>query len=523
MIEKYEGLKLAHMLGSKSQSMSLSNGDGYIPSEGVGVVILTKSSQAIEDNDHIYCVIKESVIGHIGKSKAYKLPEKEAQKDLICNILKKSNIKPEDVSLYAAAANGSSVGDAVEINGLIEAFQELNVDKSECVIGTVKSNIGHLEAASGMSQLIKVALQMKYKKLIPSINVEKLNSDIQLEHTPFYINREYKDWKQKNGKCLYALINSFGAGGSNACILVQNYNVPVVRKEYKESKFLFLFSAVTKERLKAVVSQMLQFLEDEFTGNILDVAYTLSRREPMHNKIAIIARNKEELISSLKKYLQDDIYYDNSILFTDVVKRKKFVTNSYEQAAIDWLEHKDLSFELWEGGRLTELPHYPFENDSYWIEDGIQAEMVEKSVKQSNTMTLDIDTHSQDIENVLLEAVGKLLKIPVNRIDLNESFDRYGMDSLVSKKLLEYINRTYHLNISFKALYENYSINGLKSVINDLVDNTNYQQADERIEKYDALYYLDNFILTEIEENKMQIDEAVALREEILSRLGKEN
>ncbi|MEE0931342.1 MAG: SDR family NAD(P)-dependent oxidoreductase [Acutalibacteraceae bacterium] len=523
VMSKYEGLKLAHMLGSKSQSMSLSNGDGYIPSEGVGVVILTKSSQAIEDNDHIYCVIKESVIGHIGKSKAYKLPEKEAQKDLICNILKKSNIKPEDVSLYEAAANGSSVGDAVEINGLIEAFQELNVDKSECVIGTVKSNIGHLEAASGMSQLIKVALQMKYKKLIPSINVEKLNSDIQLEHTPFYINREYKDWKQKNGKCLYALINSFGAGGSNACILVQNYNVPVVRKEYKESKFLFLFSAVTKERLKAVVSQMLQFLEDEFTGNILDVAYTLSRREPMHNKIAIIARNKEELISSLKKYLQDDIYYDNSILFTDVVKRKKFVTNSYEQAAIDWLEHKDLSFELWEGGRLTELPHYPFENDSYWIEDGIQAEMVEKSVKQSNTMTLDIDTHSQDIENVLLEAVGKLLKIPVNRIDLNESFDRYGMDSLVSKKLLEYINRTYHLNISFKALYENYSINGLKSVINDLVDNTNYQQADERIEKYDALYYLDNFILTEIEENKMQIDEAVALREEILSRLGKEN
>lgn len=511
---KYEGLAQAHLIGTKPKSICLGMGDGYIPGEGVGVVILTKNKMAKADNDHIYCSIIDSVINHSGRNKAYKLPSKDAQIDLINRMFEKNSFDPRNISYYESAANGSVIGDAVEINGLVEAFGGKLKNSGRCAIGTVKSNIGHLEAASGISQLIKVALQMKYKKLVPSINAEILNPEIKLDDPAFFINREYNEWKPAFGSSRYAMIVSIGAGGSNVCVaLKENEEEQTVSSDLQQ-RYLFVFSALTNERLLAVTKDFLDYLNSNIESSMTDISYTLARREPMAKKLAIIAGNKNELIEALKQYISQE--NDNMII-------KKYAeddTDNLEKIANSWLNGDDLELDLFNKGKLIPLPHYPFENSRFWIES--EQSSYGSSFNYADEINdLSDDLDNQDLDDTLVTIVGKLLQIPKNRINLNESFENYGIDSLTLKKLFHHIKHIYNVNIGFDELYENYSIAGLKKVLLIKLNECEKINSEEN-ETHDAIYYLDNFILTEIENNNMQIDKAIDLREKILYMLEKE-
>lgn len=210
------------MLGSTDRSLSLGLGDGYVPGEGAGVVILKALTAAQQDEDKIYCKIKSSVMKHGGNSDAYTVPSKKVQKDLVLKAFEESNVDPVTIGYYELAANGSAKGDAIEIEALKEAYKEFTELKDICAVGSVKSNIGHLEASSGMSQLTKVILQLQHETLVPSINSEVLNPDIDLKNSPFRVQQITDKWKRKtiehNGEIeevpLRAAINSIGAGGT---------------------------------------------------------------------------------------------------------------------------------------------------------------------------------------------------------------------------------------------------------------------------------------------------------------------
>ena len=147
-------------------------GDGYVPGEGVGAVLLKPLSRAIADGDRIYGVIRGSSINHGGKTNGYTVPNPNAQGELIREAIKESGIDPRTISYIEAHAIGSSLGDPIEITGLKKAFEGYTKDKGFCSIGSVKSNIGHLESAAGIAGITKVLLQMKYKQLVPSIHSE---------------------------------------------------------------------------------------------------------------------------------------------------------------------------------------------------------------------------------------------------------------------------------------------------------------------------------------------------------------
>jgi acyl transferase domain-containing protein/acyl-CoA synthetase (AMP-forming)/AMP-acid ligase II/acyl carrier protein/2-polyprenyl-3-methyl-5-hydroxy-6-metoxy-1,4-benzoquinol methylase len=250
-------------------------GDGYVPGEGVGAVLLKPLNKAIADGDQIYAVIKGSSVNHGGKTNGYTVPNPNAQADLIATTLKKANIEPRTLSYVEAHGTGTSLGDPIEIRGLMKAYQ--TTERQYCPIGSVKSNIGHLESAAGIAGLTKVLLQLKYKQLAPSLHSERLNPNINFSETPFYVQRTNAEWKApvitENGyEKRYprrAAISSFGAGGANAHLILEEYNSPKADIVNKKSQ-LIVISAKNEERLHAYIQKIINFLNPmlDMTGNI---------------------------------------------------------------------------------------------------------------------------------------------------------------------------------------------------------------------------------------------------------------
>ncbi|MCP5006293.1 MAG: SDR family NAD(P)-dependent oxidoreductase, partial [Planctomycetes bacterium] len=194
--DKYLGLSQSKMIASHVNSRSFGDGDGYIPSEGVGAVLLKPLARAIEEGDSILAVIKSTSTNHGGHTHGVSVPNLNVQAQLIEDNFIKSGLDPRTVSYVESAATGSSLGDPVELKALSNAFGKFTSEKQFCAIGSVKSNIGHAEAASGISQLTKVVLQLQHKHLVPSIMAEPLNPNLSFDDTPFYLQREFREWKK---------------------------------------------------------------------------------------------------------------------------------------------------------------------------------------------------------------------------------------------------------------------------------------------------------------------------------------
>jgi acyl transferase domain-containing protein/enoyl-CoA hydratase/carnithine racemase/acyl carrier protein len=243
-------------------------GDGYVPGEGVGAIMLKRLSQAVKDNDNIYAIIKGVAINHGGKTNGYSVPNPVAQGELLTNAMKQAGIDPESINYIEAHGTGTALGDPIEIAGLSKAFYIPREKGWQCSIGSVKSNIGHLESAAGIAAVTKVLLQLKYKKLVPSLHSKELNPDLKISETPFYVQQMFENWKQVevsiNGNRIKlprrAGVSSFGAGGSNAHIILEEYNQIEINDPATDIPTVFVFSAKNQENLKVYANNLLGFL-----------------------------------------------------------------------------------------------------------------------------------------------------------------------------------------------------------------------------------------------------------------------
>ena len=242
-------------------------GDGYVPGEAIGAVVLKPLEKAVEDGDHIYGVIKGTSINHGGRSNGYTVPNVRQQADVITNVYDRTGIDPRTVNYIEAHGTGTALGDPIEISSLTKVFKRYSDDTGYCSVGSVKSNIGHCESAAGIAGVTKLLLQMKYKKLVPSIHSKVLNENIDFKSTPFYVQRKAADWQpvvlENNGRMIKfprrAAINSFGAGGANAHILFEEYEYDTYENLQEENN-VFLFSAADHETLHHNVEAMYRFL-----------------------------------------------------------------------------------------------------------------------------------------------------------------------------------------------------------------------------------------------------------------------
>jgi len=396
---KYLVLGQGNFVSSSGKCESFGEGsDGYVPGEGVGAVLLKPLSKAIEDRDHIYGVIKATVINHGGKTNGYTVPNPNAQASVIGNALKEAKIDPRTISYVEAHGTGTSLGDPIEIAGLSKAFQEYTMNKQFCTIGSVKSNIGHCESAAGIAGITKVLLQLKHGQLVPSLHSKILNSNIDFIDSPFVVQQKLAEWKRPLISGIEmprrAGISSFGAGGSNAHVVIEEYE-PIIREQPRNIKsynkpVIMVLSARDEKRLRERAQQLLTAIVNGWysDADLVDMAYTLQvGREAMEERLALIVGSINDLEEKLKDFLESKDVVEG--LFIGKIKHNKeilsaFVMDEDMTKVIDsWAEkgkYAKLS-DIWVKGlpfdwnilyneikpyRIS-LPPYPFAKERYWV------------------------------------------------------------------------------------------------------------------------------------------------------------
>ncbi|UCH93969.1 MAG: amino acid adenylation domain-containing protein [Candidatus Aminicenantes bacterium] len=261
---------------------------GTIFGEGTGLVVLKRLKNAIADNDHIYAVIKGTAINNDGKRKVgFTAPSVDGQAEVIQTAQRIARVQPETIGYIETHGTGTALGDPVEIEALTLAFE---TDKRGfCAIGSVKSNIGHLDAAAGIAGLIKTVLALKHRQIPPSLHFENPNPGIDFENTPFFVNTGLKEWKNEKYP-LRAGVSSFGIGGTNAHAVLEQ--APTIPQSSKSREWqLILLSAKTHSALDRVTDNFLTYLEQNPGINLADAAYTLQvgRKALKYKRMAVIA------------------------------------------------------------------------------------------------------------------------------------------------------------------------------------------------------------------------------------------
>ncbi|KJS64700.1 MAG: hypothetical protein JL50_19400 [Peptococcaceae bacterium BICA1-7] len=398
---KYFVLSQSKFVSSDGRCRSFGEGgDGYVPGEGVGAVILKPLKKAVADGDNIYGLIKGSSINHGGRTNGYSVPNPKAQASLIYETLTKAGINPRTISYIEAHGTGTSLGDPIEINGLINAFDTRD-RQQYCSIGSVKSNIGHLESAAGIAGITKILLQMKHRQLVPSIHSEKLNPNINFKDSPFYVQRTPAEWNKpvivENGvEKRYprrAGISSFGAGGANAHIILEEYEKQAPVQETIRGPYLFVLSSRNGETLKKYAGEMAGFVKRAAGPageglSIEDAVYTSQAgREAMEERLALIVFGTEDLCDKLDRYSQgeediDGLYRGNALsAFNTGLMPEGRAGDEYIKAVLGegeldkiarlWVSGADLDWDLLykdgKPGRIS-LPGYPFDRKRYWVD-----------------------------------------------------------------------------------------------------------------------------------------------------------
>ncbi|HOG03929.1 MAG TPA: beta-ketoacyl synthase N-terminal-like domain-containing protein, partial [Accumulibacter sp.] len=256
----YVELSAAHMLSADGRCKSFGRGgDGFVPGEGVGCVLLKPLARAIADGDPIHAVIRATQINHGGKTNGYTVPNPAAQRELIRATLDKAGIDARSIGYVEAHGTGTEMGDPIEIAALTEAFRVDTADSGYCAIGSSKSNIGHLEAAAGIAGLTRIVLQFRHRQLAPSLHAAVLNPHIDFAHSPFCVQQQLTPW-QRGALPLRAAISSFGAGGANAHVLLEEYVAPGTATPPPRPAAVLL-SARGEAALRDRAAQLLAFLK----------------------------------------------------------------------------------------------------------------------------------------------------------------------------------------------------------------------------------------------------------------------
>ncbi|WP_454782670.1 SDR family NAD(P)-dependent oxidoreductase [Legionella sp. WA2022007384] len=376
---KYHFLGSFNFMSEQGRCASFAEGGtGYVPSEGVGSVLLKPLADAIADNDMIYGIIKGSSMNHGGKTSGYTVPNPNAQAAVILQALKNANIDARTISYIEAHGTGTALGDPIEIRGLQDAFEHYTEDKQFCAVGSVKSNIGHLESAAGISQLAKVLLQMRHKKLAPTLHSTQLNPFIDFQNSPFYVQQECTDWLPDNNVPRRAGVSSFGAGGANVHMIIEEYIPPIKQQNTMQVPYIFLLSALNEERLTAQIQQMHRYLQGnrqlEHKEWLRDVCFTLQTgREHMMARFAVIATNTGELLAALATHPhpQGTNTWINHHAQINPQNVDELIRDArYEELVQHWVNGAKVDWEQLypkQVPNIVSLPTYPFTKRRCWI------------------------------------------------------------------------------------------------------------------------------------------------------------
>ncbi|HUQ55213.1 non-ribosomal peptide synthetase/type I polyketide synthase [Lentzea sp.] len=253
---------------------------GTVFGSGAGVVVLKRLQDALRDGDHVEAVVKASATNNDGSRKVgYTAPSIDGQTSVIATALEVGGLDAATISAVEAHGTGTLIGDPIEVTALTRAFREHTAQSGYCALGSVKSNVGHLDTAAGITGLIKAILQLKHEQLVPSLHFNRPNPQIDFDRTPFAVNTSLVPWKP-NGTPRRIGVSSFGIGGTNAHVILEEAprkeaarTTDVPRPADREQ--VVLLSAATPAALDDAASRLAEHVGTQPELDLADVAYTL--------------------------------------------------------------------------------------------------------------------------------------------------------------------------------------------------------------------------------------------------------
>lgn len=273
---------------------------GTVFGEGGGVVVLKRLEDVDTDHNHVYAVIRGTAVNNDGRAKVgYTAPSIEGQADVIKHALNISGLTADQIGYVEAHGTATKIGDPVEISALTKAFRETTDKLGFCGIGSVKSNLGHLDAAAGIAGLIKTCLILKHRSLVKSLNFTSANPAICFEETPFYVVQKFAPWPTDGPA--RAGISSFGIGGTNAHLILEEHRLPP-RCPKPLTREIVALSAESDAELDRAQDDIVRFLEEASDIDFLNLVYTLNvGREGLRVRRAFMPETRSEALEMLKE------------------------------------------------------------------------------------------------------------------------------------------------------------------------------------------------------------------------------
>lgn len=471
--------------------------DGYVRSEGVGVVILKPLSRALADRDSIYAVIRGSAVNQDGRSNGLTAPNPQAQTALLEAAYACAGVSPGSIDYVEAHGTGTLIGDALELKALGSVLANGRFSEQRCAIGSVKTNIGHTETASGIASLIKVALALKHQQIPAHLHFQTPNPYLSFEQLPFVVPTRLMQFPHRLHRSR-ASVSAFGLGGTNAHVVLEAAELPHPQIVQNQLHILTL-SAKSNAALRALAQRYLDFLEQYPTTAIASICFTANtRRTQFSHRLAIAATSIEQFTKQLKCFLNnqavDGLFVGkvNSKLRQRKGLKDSLIdlgrgcevesieqsnpTRTLEQAIFSldhsqelqqqlielWLQGICLNWEsLYTADRIcvSSLPTYPFERQFFWL--GIDSEGLQKS--RLHHLCEDTDSIRSVTERAIAQIWSDLLCL--ESIPTDQSFFALGGTSMMAMQLLRELEQTFHKKLPLSSIFEASTIQQLAQQI----------------------------------------------------------
>jgi glutamate-1-semialdehyde-2,1-aminomutase len=294
----------ARMLSTDGRCKTFdSSADGYVRSEGCGVVVLKRLSDALRDGNNILAVVRGSAVNQDGRSNGLTAPNGPSQQRVIRQALENAGVAPAQIGYVEAHGTGTPLGDPIEVNSLKEVLLKERDSTERCWMGSVKSNIGHLEAAAGIAGVIKAVLALQHEEIPPHLHLKQLNEQIHLEGTPLSIPLQRQPWL-RGEKQRFAGVSSFGFGGTNAHIVLEQAPTPAtISAEIERPKHLLTLSAKNEKALRELAQRYEVFLESNAEISLADVCFTANTgRTHFDHRLAVTTQSTVQLREQLSLF-----------------------------------------------------------------------------------------------------------------------------------------------------------------------------------------------------------------------------
>lgn len=315
------GFSKASMLSPDGRCKSFdARANGYVRAEGAGIVVLKPYKQAVADGDPIIALIRSTVVNQDGRTNGITVPSESSQTAMLQEAYRQAGVEPFQVQYVEAHGTGTPVGDPIEAKALGQVLSLNRPAGNDCFIGSVKSNIGHLESGSGIAGLIKAALCLKHGQIPSNLHFETPNPQIPFDQLQLRVPQRLEPWPaiplSPTGRALrIAGVNSFGFGGTNAHVVLSDLEAPAVapntdtyqtktQNEEPERAHLLLLSARSSEALRSLAQAYQDFLRDEATDDLSDICYSAALRRSHHeHRLALVATSKAEMAEHVDAFL----------------------------------------------------------------------------------------------------------------------------------------------------------------------------------------------------------------------------